>query len=63
LFQIIPIIFFFSKNNDQQISNGLEYPLFNILEESIKTNIEQLLNEVPGWISDGQMCNLYIVRK
>ncbi|CAH1731848.1 unnamed protein product [Aphis gossypii] len=49
-----------NKNNDQQISNGLEYPLFNILEESIKTNIEQLLNEVPGWISDGQMCNLYI---
>lgn len=49
-----------NKYDDQQISNGLEYPLFNILEDSIKSNIEQLLNEVPGWISDRQMCNLYI---
>lgn len=46
--------------DDRQISNGLEYPLFNILEETIKNNIEQLLNESPGWISDRQMCNLYI---
>lgn len=49
-----------NKYDDQQISNGLEYPLFNILEETIKTNIEQLLNEIPDWISDRQMCNLYI---
>uniref|UniRef100_A0A2H8TL94 Tudor domain-containing protein 5 n=1 Tax=Melanaphis sacchari TaxID=742174 RepID=A0A2H8TL94_9HEMI len=51
-----------NKYDDQQISNGLEYPLFNILEETVKTKIEQLLNEVPGWISDGQICNLYMVR-
>ncbi|XP_022182347.1 uncharacterized protein LOC111042113 [Myzus persicae] len=49
-----------NKYEDQQISNGLEYPLFYILEDTIKTNIEQLLNEVPDWISDGQMCSLYI---
>jgi len=49
-----------NKYDDQQISNGLEYPLYNILEETIKTNIEQLLNEIPGWISDTQMCSLYI---
>ncbi|XP_026817471.1 uncharacterized protein LOC113556613 isoform X2 [Rhopalosiphum maidis] len=49
-----------NKYDDKLISNGLEYPLFNILEESIKTNIEQLLDEVPGWISDRHMCNLYI---
>lgn len=49
-----------SQYDDQQISNGLEYPLFYILEESIKNNIEKLLNEVPDSISDRQMCNLYI---
>lgn len=49
-----------NKHDDQQISSGLEYPLFNILEEKIKSNIEELLNEIPGFISDRQLCNLYI---
>jgi len=49
-----------NKYDDQRISNGLEYPLFNILEETIKTNIRQLLNDIPGWIFDRQICGLYI---
>ncbi|XP_060856292.1 uncharacterized protein LOC132934018 [Metopolophium dirhodum] len=48
-----------NRYDDQRIYNGLEYPLFYILEETIKTNIEQLLNEIPGWISDIQIYSLY----
>lgn len=44
------------------MANGLEYPLFNILEEPIKNNIDLLLNEESGWISETKICNLYNVR-
>lgn len=44
------------------MANGLEYPLFNILEEPIKNNIDLLLNEEDGWIPETKICNLYIVR-
>jgi hypothetical protein len=43
--------------------NGLEYQLFYILEESIKNNIELLLDENEHcWISERNICTLYIVR-
>jgi len=52
----------FSKINDQSIAYGLEYPLFDILEEPIKNNIELLLDE-HNWISERIICDLYNVRK
>lgn len=55
--------FLFSCYYNNHITDGLEYPLFNILEESIKSNIESLLDENEEcWISDRNICTLYIVR-
>lgn len=46
---------------DRSIAIGLEYPLFNILEEPIKNNIELLLDEEHDWISERKICDLYTV--
>ncbi|VVC24370.1 OST-HTH/LOTUS domain,Tudor domain [Cinara cedri] len=48
-----------STITDEKLANGLEYALFDILEEKIKNNIESLLEEQPGWIPESQICDLY----
>lgn len=53
----------YSRNEDQCLADGLEYPLNYILEEFIKNNIELLLNEKLCWISERIISDLYIVRK
>lgn len=53
----------FSTGEHQRITYGLEYRLFNILEESIKKNIELLLDEQPSWIRESEIYNLYNVTR
>lgn len=53
--------FIFSMDQMRYIAEGLEYPFVSILEETIKVNIEQLLNEQPGWVPETQVPDLYMV--
>ncbi|XP_050525426.1 uncharacterized protein LOC126896564 [Daktulosphaira vitifoliae] len=49
-----------SEDQMSYIAEGLEYPLIDILEETIKINIEQLLDEQSNWISESQIPDLYM---
>ncbi|XP_025414906.1 uncharacterized protein LOC112686707 [Sipha flava] len=50
-----------NEDEEKKMINGLEYQLFYILEESIKNNIELLLDENEHcWISERNICTLYI---
>lgn len=62
LFSANLIFCWFRKTNDQTLAYGLEYPLFSVLEEPIKNNIEILLDEY-DWISERIICDLYNVKK
>lgn len=49
-----------NSNYDSIIAKGIEYPLCNILEESVKNNIELLFDENPNGLFEREISDLYI---